>query len=412
MRILLLNQYFHPDLAASAQIATDLAVDLAAAGHEVTAVAGRGIYAGENRRRPVRETHDGVEIVRLPCTNFGRRRLAGRLADYATFFASMFLFAPFARKADVVVVMSTPPLLPLAGMVARLFRKGRLVVWVQDVYPEVAIELGALRPGLLARGLAAASRRILAGADRVVAIGEVMAERLVAAGAPSARIRVVENWSDGRLVRRIPEGTGGPRGELGLVGKFVVLYSGNLGNAHDFSGLEAAIESLASTHPDIRFVFVGEGAQKRRLGERFPPGHPTVRFLPYREKSDLGESLGLGDLHLVTQKAGLEGLVVPSKFYGILAAGRPMLFVGPARSEVAARVSELGIGSRVDPSDGPAIEREILAWSRRSAGDRQAIGEQARRLFDERFDRRLRTSEFARVLAEIAGPVASGQSGS
>lgn len=412
MRILLLNQYFHPDLAASAQIATDLAVDLASTGHEVVAVAGRGVYAGENQRRPARETHDGVAIVRLPCTNFGRRRLAGRLADYATFFASMFLFVPFAPKADVVVVMSTPPLLPLAGMAARLFRKGKLVVWVQDVYPEIALELGALRPGLLASLLRGASRRILSGADRVVAIGEVMAERLLAAGADATRVRVVENWSDGRLVRRVPEGTGGPRSELGLDGKFVVLYSGNLGNAHDFSGLEAAIESLAPTHPEIQFVFVGEGAQKRRLAEKFPPGHPTVRFLPYREKADLSESLGLADLHVVTQKAGLEGLVVPSKFYGILAAGRPMLFVGPSHCEVAARVAELGIGSVVDPADGAAIEREILGWSRRSASDRGALGEKARSSFEKRFDRRLRTSEFERVLAEVSGPVASDRSGS
>ena len=401
MRILLLNQFFYPDIAASAQLATDLAVDLVGAGHEVSAVSGRGVYAGGAKSLPMRDAYRGVKIVRLPCTDFGRGSLAGRLIDYASFLVSSVAAIPFLGRFDVVVVMSTPPLLVVSGLVARRLTCNRLIFWVQDVYPEVALALGAIRQGPLCSILAWVSRKALQGADRVVTIGEVMTERLVAAGADPGKIDVVENWADGSGLVRIPEGEGRLRGEMGLNGRFVVLYSGNLGNAHDFSGLEMAIEQITQIRRDVVFVFAGEGAQKARLMKRFSGREDFVRFLPYREREDLAEGLALGDLHVVTQRRGLEGLVVPSKFYGILAAGRPVLYLGPERTEVARRVQQLDVGETVEPEDAEAIEKAVSRWAEMSPSKRQEVGIRARSVFDSDFDRKISTGRWGRILTSL-----------
>lgn len=403
LRILLLNQYFHPDLAASAQIATDLAVDLAAAGHRVTVISGRATYAGRRRTLPARETFRGVEIRRVVCTGFGRGSLVGRLTDYATFFLSVFATVPFVGRNDVVLAMSTPPFIAWAAVWARLFGARRFVFWVQDVYPDIALELGMLKPGPFAALLRLGARRVLQSADEVVAIGEVMARRLADGGADPGRLRIVENWSDGSAVSRLEEGEGELAAELGLAGSFVVLYSGNLGNAHDFSGLEEAVPRFLAEAPDAVFVFVGEGAQKSRLERSLGRFSPRVRFLPYREREDLSGSLSLGAVHLVTQREGLEGLVVPSKLYGILAAGRPVLFLGPEETEVAERISRWDLGSTVPPREADRILEALHGFRSLGRDGRRAIGLRAREVFDRDFDRRVATARFRGILERAAG---------
>ncbi len=183
MRVLLVNQYFHPDLAATAQIMTDLAVDLAARGAEVTAVTGRAPYVGNDRYGP-REEFSGVHIRRPPTTSFGRGSIAGRMADYLSLYAGTLAELALLPHQDVVVTLSTPPLISLVGAAHRFARGSRFIYWVQDLYPDVAVQLGVLgKNSPMTWAMERLSRASLRSADAIVALGDAMADRLIAKGA-------------------------------------------------------------------------------------------------------------------------------------------------------------------------------------------------------------------------------------
>jgi glycosyltransferase involved in cell wall biosynthesis len=399
VKVLLLNQFFHPDLAATAQLATDLAEDLASQGARVTAVATRGTYLG-GERLAAEEEHRAVHIVRVPCTSLGKASIARRTADYGTFYASAALRLATRERPDVVVAMSTPPLVATLGAAMRT-TGARFVYWVQDVYPELAVEFGVLRAGTAAtRALDIAARVMLGRADAVVAIGEAMARRLVAKGARADRVHVIPNWADGASVFPVAHRENRFRQEHELNGRTVFLYSGNMGRGHDIETLLAA----AKTAPDATFLFVGDGA-KRKAVEKAARESPWIRLLPYQPRERLAESLSAGDVHLVAQDANTLGLIEPSKLYGILAAGRPVLYVGPAQSEVARTIEREGVGAVVPNGDvaaATAALRVLLDYA-------PALGVRARTAFEAAYDRRRRTAEFAAVLDGLVAERAPGE---
>ena len=332
MRVLLLNQVFHPDVAATGQLAADLAEDLVAAGHEVTVVTGRGAYAG-GERWPARERWRGIEIERVRATSLGKGTLVRRAVDAATFYLAAAWRLLAGPRPDVILAMSTPPLVASAAALARRLRGVPFVYWVQDVYPDLAVAFGVLRPGGLAcRLLEAASRFTTASADAVVVLGDAMARRLEAKGVPASRLRVVPNWADGAAVVPLEAAANPFLRDHGLQGQRVVLYSGNMGRAHDVGTLL----QLARSMPDragVTFLFIGDGHLRGEV-EAASRELPNVRLLPYQRRDDLSRSLSAGDVHLVTQRPETLGLLEPSKFYGALAVGRPVLFLGGREYEL------------------------------------------------------------------------------
>lgn len=396
MKVLLLNQFFHPDLAATAQIATDLAEDLAAQGLEVTALAAQGTYLG-SARLPREETYRGVRIVRVPCTSLGKASIARRMADYGSFFLSAAARVLAGTRHDVVVAMSTPPLVASLGGAARALRGTRFVYWLQDVYPELAVEFGVLSPGsLAARGFDAVSRWTLRRADAVVVLGEAMAQRVRGKGVSSKRVHVIPNWADGAAIRPVGHDTNDFRREHGLDGKRVVLYSGNMGRGHDMGTILDAARRLRDVS-DVVFLFVGEGAKRREV-EAAARELANVKVLPYQPRERLAESLSAGDVHVVSQDRCTEGLIEPSKLYGVLAAGRGVLYVGPPGSEVARTISAEGVGEVVANGDGASAAAALD----RLLGQTEAIGVRARAAFDREYDRRHRTARFAELLRAVA----------
>lgn len=396
MKVLLLNQFFHPDLAATAQLATDLAEDLVQAGVEVTALAARGAYLGGGRLAG-REVHRGVRIERVRCTSFGKGSVGRRLLDYGTFYGAAALRTLAQRRFDVVVAMSTPPLVATVGALLRRLRGTRFVYWLQDVYPELAVEFGVLRArSVAARGFDALSRWTMRSADAVVVLGEAMGERVRAKGVDPARIHVIPNWADGAAVGPVrPEENPFLRAH-GLVGKRVALYSGNMGRAHDLETLFGAARRLRH-RDDLAFVFVGDGARRGEV-EAAARELPAIRLLPYQPRERLGESLSAGALHLVTQAPSTVGLIEPSKLYGAMAAGRPVLYVGPPETEAARTVSREGLGAVVpngDDAGAAAAIEQVL-------GDADALGARARAAFEARYSRSLRTTQFATLLRRLA----------
>lgn len=366
----------------------------------MTVVAGALTHGDAPERLPVFETRRGIEIRRARTTRFGRGGMLARLADYASFFPSAFLTSLRVPNVDVVVALSDPPLVSVLGALAAKAKRARFVHWAHDIYPEVAVAAGLLkRNSPWTRALDRVSRWALSRADRVVALGEDMARRLAEKGVDRDKISVIPNWADGEAIRPCPIEENGFRREQGWNGKFVVMYSGNIGVAHDFRPLLDAAKRM-SGDGTVLFAFVGGGSRLPEVRAYVSEnGLPNVVFLPHQDRGLLSRTLTAADLHFVSLAREMKGLVVPSKLYGAMAAGRPILFLGPLDSDIAGTIEEGGFGATA--GDGPAVEDAI----RRLAADGalyRSMGRKARDVFEAAFTREKCIAAFEAEIAETA----------
>jgi glycosyltransferase involved in cell wall biosynthesis len=402
VKIVFLNRYFHPDHSATSQMLSDLAFHLATHGQLVQVITSRQRYDEPAAALAGLEVVRGVSVHRVWTSRFGRARLPGRALDYLTFyvFAATRLLR-LLRRGDIVVAKTDPPLVSVpAALVARL-RGARLVNWLQDLFPETAERLGlrfAAGPvGACMRGWRNLSLR---AAQVNVAVGERM--RAVVEGFAPGSTEVIHNWADGSSIRPIAQGSNRLRAQWGLEGKFVVGYSGNMGRAHEFGTIIDAAERLRG-EPGIVFLFIGDGSQRGALERKVRARSLTsVLFQPYQARTALAESLSVADLHLVSLRPELEGLIVPSKFYGIAAAGRPVIFVGDHDGEIARLIAAHGCGLTVRVGDGDALAAAI----RSLRDDRErvsAMGSAARHLLETGFDQHLAMKRWEVVLASVNG---------
>jgi len=337
-RVIFLNRFYWPDETATAQLLTDLAEGLVARGRAVTVIA--SLPPGSRQRR---EERGGVRILRVPSTRGTSRGVISKAWDFLTFHLwALVVLWRAARRADAVVALTDPPLIGVGAAAVAGLRGARLYHWVQDIYPEVAIVLSGHRSlGLLGAWRDGAWQR----ARTCVTLGADMAAVLTAARVTPA---IFPNWAPGGL--RPP-----PRSEVdriraswGLTNQFIVGYSGNLGRVHDLDSIIELAEKLRHD-PEIWFVLVGGGPQRRQLEEAAAQrGLRQIRFLPPAPRADLAASLGSADLQLVTLRPGCERCVFPSKLYGVAAVGRPVLFIGRQHSEIAQTVVRHGMGGAFD----------------------------------------------------------------
>ena len=402
-RIIFLNRYFHPDHSATSQLLSDLAFHLAAVGHAVSVFTSRQRYDDPSAELAAAETVRGVAIRRLRTTRYGRAALWGRGVDYASFYVSAWReLMKAARPGDVVVAKTDPPLLCLPAASAVRRRGALLVNWLQDLYPEVAMRLGVpLIDGALGARLLKLRDKALRSAAANVVVGEGMAGVLRQRGLPADRIRVIPNWCDDDDIRPVLSVDNALRREWGLADRFVVGYSGNLGRGHAFATLLEAALRLRD-EPRIVFLFVGGGSRMDELrGAVSARGlDANFRFLPYQERTRLRLSLGAADVHWLSLRPELEGLIVPSKFYGIAAAGRPIVAITEPDGEIARLVREHDCGAVVAPGDGAAL---AAALRRLAADPREAAGQgaRARALLEARFTRRQAFASWERLFDEL-----------
>ena len=385
MKILLLNQFFWPDAAATSQLLTDLAVHLAEQGHEVTAICAHSGYAAA----ATGTVPPPITIHRTPALPF-KRGILGRVLSYASFYLGATWRALTLPHQDVVLTLTTPPLLSLLGTAVKLFRGSRHFIWEMDVYPDVAIDLGTFKAGGLLDHLVGAladfSRR---NADGIVALGECMKDRLALRGLNPSTIHIAHNWADATDIQPLPR-SGDPA-------QLVFLYSGNLGLAHDTGTITSAMLRLKDD-PRFRFLFVGSGARTPEL-KAFAATNalPAVEFRPYAQRASLAESLAAGDIGLVTQRDAACGSVVPSKVYGLLAAGRPVLFIGPKAATPARIVAKFGCGWQIDCGDIESLTRLLLHLANHPQEVARA-SRNARQALLDHYDRPLGVARIATIL--------------
>ncbi len=402
MRILVLNQYFHPDVSATSQLLTELCEDLAEH-HDVFVVTGRPSYdPGEHVRSHglvSKERHGRVKVARVWSTTFHRSNMPGRLTNYGTYLLSSVAGALSVRRPDVVVALTDPPPIGRIGSWVASLRRVPFVLVVKDIFPEVPVQLGMLkRPGLI-RILRAFTRGVLRSADRVVSIGPMMDRRLIEMGVPADRIAQIPDWADGTIVRPL-DAPSPMRAAQGWEDRFVVMHSGNVGLSQDLGVLLDAAALLREDR-EIVIAIVGEGASKAALQERAArEGLTNVVFLPYQEKSSLSESLGAADLHLVTLRDGLAGYIVPSKVYGILAAGKPFVTAVEAGAEPQTIAEEFDCGVRVEPGDAEGLAKAIRIM--RHEADLESMGARARQALEQRYERQLSSRAYRELLEEVS----------
>lgn len=400
MRVVFLNRAYLPDFEATGQYLGELAEDLSA-GHDVSVLCGRPNFARlEGRLFPYRaERIGGVDVRRAWGTRWPKTAPLGRVINQASFFTLAGLAARRLPRPDVLVSLTDPPFLGLLALALKRRWDVPFVYWCMDIYPDVAQAVD-MAPRPLAAAFDRIQARILAGADVVVALADDMASRLAARGVPESRIRVIRNWADTDTIRPLREGN--PfRERHGLNGKFVAMYSGNFGYVWD---LDSVIDAAALLRHDDRvaFLLVGDGSTRARIAARVEAeGLSNVRLLPYQDRERLSESLSAADLHLVPMRPGVYGTVVPSKIYGIMAAGVPMAVAAEPGSEAARVVREHDCGWRGDPGDAAAL----ASFIRRAAADGatlRASGERARGAAEARYSRERQTAEFRALLEDLA----------
>lgn len=387
---------------------SDLTFALAEKGHSVAVITSPQRYDVPKARMPTKETVGGVDIRRVWTSRFGRGELIGRAVDYVTFYVSAALTLwRLARAGDIIVAKTDPPMLSvIAAPIARL-RGAQLVNWLQDLFPEVVEVVGLDRrqlPGFVYDALRVPRNWSLRLAATNVVLGGRMAERLAALGVAPNRIDIIQNWADGILIEPVAPSDNPLRREWGLDGKFVVGYSGNLGRAHNYRTLLDAItrlEGATPNSPEIRWLFVGGGALHGAfVSELRARGLKSAIFKPYQPRERLAQSLSTADVHLVQLRPELEGLIVPSKFYGIAAAGRPTIFVGDGDGEIARIIRRRDLGYVVNEGDGMELAARVLTLARDPLLCRE-IGARARKACEEEFEKQIAIDRWEALLAGL-----------
>ncbi len=358
--ILFINRVYPPVRGASGRLLRDLARAFAREGWEVTVIT-TGLKASKER-------DGGIKVIRVR----GKEKPSGVLS-YCCAWVRMSWVALRYPATNLIVTMSDPPMIAVAGRLLKRIKKNRHMHWCQDLYPDLFPALGARFPGFLMDRMMDASRRAMNDADKVVTIGRCMASH-IAATVDTRKISVIPNWPDYELVRppagadAVPEvsGVDGSKpfeSQLKHGPKFRVLYAGNIGRAHPLQTILGAAEILDHQHPEVEFVFVGDGPRFDEVArERVRRGLHNIRLLPFQPLTRLRQVMESGDVHIVSLKDDAAGLLVPSKVYAAMAAGRPCLFIGPSESEAARVIHDFRAGAVIQQGDAEALADQIRRY--------------------------------------------------
>ncbi|MGB7437602.1 MAG: glycosyltransferase family 4 protein [Candidatus Acidiferrum sp.] len=358
VRVLLLNLYYPPDTSATAKMAKTV-VDVLAAKHAVVVLCGRPSY-DPTERRPWRfyqaEDNANVQVIRVGSTTYSRVQMNKRVLNYLSY---VFLAVPRALllPCDVILAMTDPPFEGIVGAFVAMLKNKPYVYNIRDMYPDMAVGGSIVRPGLLARVWEKLHRWGLRRATRVIVLGDDMRNRILAKGVDPDRVVIVRDGADtaktataranldDSVITAIRNGF-----------KFVLLHAGNLGFYGAWNTLLEGARKLAAD--GIGLVFVGDGAQREDL-QAASSGISNVRFLPFFPANKIPSVLAAADAHVITIKRGLEGVVVPSKMYEILAAGKPIVAVAPAECDVVSIGSRTGFSISADPDDATQFAERV-----------------------------------------------------
>lgn len=402
-KLLFLNRSFWPDVESTGQFFGELCEELAKK-YEVVFIAGRSYYKKDLPFKPFvlyrKESFLEIKIIRVRNTLFRKDNLSGRIINWLTYGALAFCVL-IKENPKLIVVGTDPPFLGILAMLNKWLKSVSYIYNCRDLYPDVAYALHKLNKGnILGRLFDYLNRMALNSSCKVVCLGESMQQELRLKGVKSGDLLVIYDWVDTAMINPVAKEDNYLLKELNLKGSFVILYSGNLGLAQDFTSF---LESACKIQERMSFsiVFIGDGAGKRRLQEKVVAlGLKNVLFLPYQSKENLSISLSMADLHLVPLAKGMAGAIVPSKVYGIMAAGRPFLAICDAESEPALIIKEFGCGLWVDPGNHKSVAESII-WAMDNPLAIKEMGLSGRKLAEEAFSKNILIKQWFKLLEKM-----------
>jgi colanic acid biosynthesis glycosyl transferase WcaI len=405
MRITFMAQCYAPEDVSAAVLITELATDLVRRGHQVAFVTGAPsyphgrVFAGYRNRAYQVEWLKGVRVVRTWSYISPRKSTLPRLLHYGTYSASAFYGGLFAGRPDVVVSYSPPlPLGLSAWLLSRLWR----VPWVlelEDLYPDAAVAAGVLRNRRVIAFFSAMECFLYRHATHVSVISESFRRNLYRKGVPPEKMTLIPVWADPDIVRPLPK-ENSFRQRLGLSGKVVVMYAGNLGLTSCLEDVLGAAK-LLKENDEIRFVIIGEGVKKPDLAAMAQDAElKNVVFLPYQPREIFPEMLAAADVGLVTLNCSSASSSLPSKIFNVMASARPILAVAPLDSEVAHLVEDAHCGM-VIPPEHPARLAEALLGLRGQAAVLAEMGQNGRSQLESRFSRECCVDAFEGMLSKV-----------
>ena len=401
-RIVFVHSFFYPDYSAGSQMLSDLSFYLADEGFDVTIVTSRKMYDGSNKTLLKKEVINDVNIHRVFSSNWNRKSYIGRILNYISLEISIIVkLFNITKKGTIVVFKTDPPLLNIIAYPIIKFKSGLVVNWLQDLFPEVAVSAGLFsKESLINRLLSKFRNLTLKNSNKNIVIGNRMLDYLLNIGIDEKKIIKIENWSDGDEIYSISNSENSMRNEWQLEDQFVVGYSGNLGRAHDISTIITVIDELKFVQ-NITFLFIGGGVGLEIIKSHVEKNNlNNVIFKPYQDRDLLVKSLNIADVHWVTLDPQMEGFIVPSKFYGILAAAKPVIFIGDKNGELAQDIRRIGCGESVDIGDTNRLVRLIKKYSK-SPAYVSKIGNLGREEFNIAYNFSIASDKFKKVFNEL-----------
>ncbi|MEX2217394.1 MAG: glycosyltransferase family 4 protein [Phycisphaerales bacterium] len=408
--ILVLSQVYVPDPASVGQHMADAAAEMRRRGFAVRVLASARGYDDPTKKYAPREVRDGVNIRRLPLSSFGKGSIPIRLLGQSLFLAQALVRGLFTRGLGGILVSTSPPMCSIVAVIIGAVRRVPVTYWLMDLNPDQMIALGKIKEGsAAARGFEFINRLVLGRARAVVALDRFMAARVLRKLDIRDRLEVMPPWPHEDQLEPIGHEENPFRALHGLAGKFVVMYSGNHGPSNPISTAIEAARRLRE-RPDIVFMFIGGGLQKREVEAAIAGGASNIVSLPYQPLTEIRHSLSAADLHLVTVGNEIVGIVHPCKVYGAMAVGRPVLLLGPRPSHVADLLERHDFGWQVNHGDAEGMVRTIERAAATGRAAREVMGRRGRELIQRELSKRALCARFGDIVEH--GPAApSGERG-
>lgn len=401
MKAIFINRYFFPDTSATSQILSDLVFSLPSSGHDITVVTSRSSYIDNSVMHPKYEKINGVSVYRVWTTRFGKLNLIAKAIDYLSFyiFSAIKLFF-LIKKGDVVVVKTDPPLISVLVFLLCKLKRARYINWLQDLFPEVGEKAGlSILSGNFGKMIKLIRNVSLRNAFCNVVIGDKMNALIASFGIRSERIKTIQNWSDIHKITVNSEIIKQYKEDWGLEHKFIVGYSGNFGRAHDYDTIVNAIELMKDDENTV-FLFIGGGVYYEKLIEHIERKKiKNVVFKPYQPRDVLVNSLSVPDVHLISLVPSMEGLIVPSKYYGIAAVGKPVIFVGALDGEISTVLAAEKCGVSVESGNAGQLVIEIEGL-RNNKNLLSIYGQNAHRLYENTYTKEIAVNKWQSLLEE------------
>lgn len=399
MDIIVINQYFYPDISATGQLLTDLAEDLTAKGIKITVLTSQNSYLG-SKKYPLYEIYKGIKIYRAKSPSLGKSNLIFRITDFLFFYLFSFINLMKISDADIVLSLSRPPFVSIMGLVISRMRRAKFVYKVEDLYPDVAEELKVIKGnGLVSQIATWLTRFSLAKSDCIITLGQFMKKRLLEKGIDK-QIHVIDNWANQSEIYPLAKEDTCFYKKWNLEDKFIIHYSGNMGMGHTFDTiLEAA--SRLSVFNDIIFLFVGNGRKRSEIEEYVSKNRlNNIQIKDYVPRETLNDNLNCADVSLITLRENMVGIMVPSKLYGIMASGKPIIFVGSKECEIAHIIKQHQIGYVIEDRDTDGFVEAIMNF-KNNPEHRSKLGNSSRLAFTTYYERKIATGKHYKLLMDL-----------